>query len=486
MSAVFRDHEIQRMPPHDVGAEQAVLCALLIDPASIAKVSDWLTVADFYRRDHGAIYGGIAAMVEQGRPVDPFTLVPFLRDSGVCAEEVPDYFVTDLHATAASSANIVGYAEIVLERSRLRQVIDAGTRMVEAAFGGRSASADIVAGTIHTLADVSTEQRGGLEPVTRAARDWFREFSERHQSKARFYGRLTPWAGVNDLTMGLKPADLLVVGARPGMGKSVIGFGLAAFDAMQGGRPAVFSLEMSAEQFVEREVAALGNIPHDWLRRSGLPVMDADGKPMPQSIAESAEADMHWSRISPAVAELVGTDLLIDDTANLTVRQIVARAKRAHMQKPLTMVVVDHLHIVETEGDKNENAATKVGRISKQLKGLAKHLRCPVIALAQLNRGNTQRADKRPTMADLRESGAIEQDADYILLIHRDDYSDDADETGVVELIVGKSRHSRARTINLHNRLDQMRFDDWRGDVPERKSRPKGSSGADKASRGFD
>lgn len=479
--------DMLRIPPHDIGAEQAVLGALLIDSAALARISDWLRPADFYRHTHAALYGAISDMVTAGKPVDPFTLVPFLRDAGISADDVPDVYVFELQSTTGSAANVVAYAEIVLERSRLRQVIDAGTRMVNGAFEQRSASADIVATTLHSLADIATEHRAGLEPLKRAAKSWFHDFTDRYQGKRKFDGRMTPYDALNDLTLGLKPADLIIVGARPGMGKTVIGFGLAAYDALQGGRPAVFSLEMSAEQFIEREVAALGKIPHDWLRRGGLPELDQNGDPIRMGEVASNEQDQYWDRVSGAVSALVGSDLLIDDQSGLNIRQIMARAKRAHLQKPLTMVVIDHIHIVETTGDRNESTATKIGHISRGLKGLAKELRVPVIGLAQLNRGNTQRADKRPTMADLRESGAIEQDADYILLIHRDDYYDgDSDSDGLVELIVGKARHTRQRTIALRNRLDEMRFDNWDGPIPSRESKPKGSSGADKASRGFD
>jgi replicative DNA helicase len=260
------------------------------------------------------------------------------------------------------------------------------------------------------------------------------------------------------LTLGLKPADLLVLAGRPGMGKSVGGFGIAAFDALRGGRTAVFSLEMSAAQMVEREISALGDIPYEWLRNPEKGFKDEHGQFV---------SDTYWSRASLAASDLIKSGMLVDDTPALTIQQIAARAKRAHLQAPLTMVVIDHLHIVKIKG--GDNVVNQLGDVSRGAKALGKELRCPVVLLAQLNRGNTARADKRPTMADLRGSGEIEQDADYILLLHREDYYDENSYArGLVEMIVGKARHAKARVLYLFNRLDKMRFEDCEGELPKK------------------
>jgi replicative DNA helicase len=461
------------VPPHSLEAEQAVLGALMLDERALLRVQDWLLESDFYRRDHQLIYRAISELAACGKPFDAVTLGEWFESQGHAEQVGGSAYVLELASTTPSAANVVAYGEIVIERSRFRQLMDIGSALADAAAApsGRE-SRDLVAHAMAKLGQFSPERAGGLVPIKAAAKAFATALIERYESQAKFSGRLTPWHDVNELTLGLKPADLIVVAGRPGMGKSVAGFGLATFDALRGGRPAVFSLEMSAEQFVEREIAAIGEIPHAWLRN-------------PDKHAE--EADAYWARSSRAIQDLVGSQLLIDDAPALTIEQIAARSRRAHLQAPLTMVVIDHLHIVRLKG--GENTVRELGDVSRGAKKLAKELRCPVVLLAQLNRGNEQRADKRPTMADLRGSGEIEQDADYILLLHREDYYDESSyAAGMMEVIVGKARNARRQNIALRSRLDQMRFDDWEGALPVPPERAKParaargfSSGADRA-----
>jgi replicative DNA helicase len=440
-------------------AEQSVLGCMLIDARALPKVQDWLVEADFAHAAHRALYTAILALAGQGKPFDHVTLAESLEGDGTVGEVGGARYVLELASTTPSAANVVAYAEIVVEKSRLRQAADIGAALAEGARSGKS-STDLAAMAMSRLAAIQGDaSRQGLQPIKAAVGEFFRELQHRYESGEKMSGRLTPWKGVNELTLGLKPADCIVVAGRPGMGKSVAGFGLATFDAMRGGRPAVFSLEMSQAQFVEREVAAIGEIPHEWLRAPDKDTRDEHGEFV---------ADAYWTRTSRAMQQLVASKLVIDDTPGITIEQIAARARRAHLQAPLTMVVIDHLHIVKVKG--GDGLVHQLGDVSRGAKKLAKELKCPVVLLAQLNRTNEQRADKRPTMADLRGSGEIEQDADYILLLHREDYYDeDAPSAGLVELIVGKARHARKRTVALQNRLDQMRFDDWQGPLPEAK-----------------
>lgn len=442
-------------PPMSIQAEQSVLGALMLDNRSAAKITDWLRSDDFYRRDHQVLYESIVTLIGQGTSVDAVTLGEALAGDAELGDAL-DYAL-QIASNTPSAANIVSYAEIVLEASRLRQVIDATTAATSAAFGKGASCSDIVAQVQAKLASLGVERAGGLQPIKPAVKQWFDTMVQKVEATEKFSGRLTPWRAVNDLTLGLKPANLIVLAGRPGMGKSVAGFGMATFDAMRGGRPAVFSLEMSAQEFVEREIAALGDVPHEWLRHPDKEAKDEHDQPA---------YDTFWARASRASQQLIGSNLLIDDTPNITIQQISARAKRAHLQSPLSLVLIDHLHIVKTKG--GENQARELGDVSRGAKALSKELRCPVILLAQLNRSNVARTDKRPTMADLRGSGEIEQDADYILLLHREDYYDETVfDAGVVELIVGKARHAKARKIHLKNELEKMRFGDWTGPLPE-------------------
>lgn len=465
MSAMpdFEPHEL-RAAPCAIDAEQHILGALMIEPKALPKIADWLAESDFYRADHRVIYRGISHFAERGQPCDAITLAEWFEAEDVADQVGGSGYIIDLASSTAGAANIVAYAEIVLEKSRLRQVADLGARIAGGALRPGASSTALAADAAHVLAQLQAVQRGGLQPIRPALKEFFADLTERYESGARMFGRATPWREMNELTRGLKGGELVVVAARPGMGKSVLGFGLATFDALRdGGRVALFSLEMTRREYAQREVSAIGNVPHEWLRAPD----------------KGAGSDEMWSRVTTGMTALDRANVLIDDTPSLTVSQIAARARRAHMQAPLSMVVVDHMHIVRIKG---ENPVRELGDVSRALKALAKELNIPVVALAQLNRGNTQRTDKRPTMADLRGSGEIEQDADYIFLLHRQDYYDEADDSGAVEVIVGKSRNAASNTIFLKNRLDVMRFDDWEGPRPNREE--KKTHWRDK--RGFD
>jgi replicative DNA helicase len=466
MNAVVRfpgAAEAPRLPPFRVEAEQAVLGAILIHNPALAQVQGWLSESDFYRADHQRLYREILSLAASGQPFDSVTLAEMEPADG-------QRYVLELASTTPSAANIVAYAEIVVEQSRLRQAIDAGMTLANNAYepAGRS-SADVVAMAQSTLAGLQASvSRGGLQDMAACMKSWWAGLLERYETGERMTGLPTPWAALNDLTFGLQPSDLIVVGARPAMGKSVIGFNLAAFTALRGNRVALFSLEMPREQVVQRCVSALGEIPHDWLR----------------SPAVDKNAD-YWGRLTAAVPQLKAAPLLIDDQAALTVEQIVARTKRAHMQSPLSLVVVDHLHIVRIKGD---NPVRELGDVSRALKALAKELSIPVVLLAQLNRGNTGRPDKRPTMADLRASGEIEQDADFVMLPHREDYYRPDPEThdNALELIIGKARNAPAgKSIWLQTRFDIMRLDDWEGSPPKPMATARAGRGRDRAA-GFD
>lgn len=455
---------VVRTLPHSVDAEQAVLGALMVDARKIAEISDWLSPEDFYLAQHQGIYREILSLANAGQAVDVVTVAERLdgrEDTG---------YILSLGSGSFSTANVTSYAEIVLEKSRLRQAIDVGTTLANGAFDaqGRSSS-DVVAMAQHALSTLqTTAQRGGLQPIKGAMKAWSRTLMERFERGETMTGLPTPWLEVNGLTFGLQPSDLIVIGGRPGMGKSVLGFNLASFTALRGHRVAMFSLEMSQVQVAQRCVAALGGISNKWLR----------------SPASNPTAD-YWDKVTPAVQSLADAPLLLDAQPSLTIEQICARARRAHMQAPLSLLVVDHIHIVRTRGD---NPVRELGDISRGLKALAKELNIPVVALAQLNRANTQRTNRRPTMADLRQSGEIEQDADFIFLPHREDYyRDNPDEHDhALELIVGKGRDAVPdKQIFLRTRFDIMRLDDWEGAIPQPMPVRSRSNGRDRAA-GFD
>lgn len=438
--------------PMSVEAERYVIGAALVDPAAVHRVADWLAEDDFALCTHRAIWRTITTLVAGDKPADAVTIGEQL-DGGPDGVSFGD--LIDIAQNQTSSANVVAWAEIVLEKSRLRKLIDVGTRLAGAATKQGAGSGELAAHALNLISQLSAENRGGLKPIKPAANQFFNELAERYESGNKMHGRGTPWQKLNELTRGLRGGELVVLAGRPGMGKSVMGFGMATFDALsKGGRTAVFSLEMTAVEFIQREISALGDVSHDWLR---APTKDGP------------DSDIAWGKVSTGMQSLLRANLVIDDTPGITVAQIAARARRAHLQSPLSMVVVDHMHIVRIKGD---NPVRELGDISRALKALAKELNIPVVALAQLNRGNTHRTDKRPTMADLRGSGEIEQDADYIFLLHREDYyAPDNEPTNVLEVIVGKSRNAASDTVQLRAKFGVMRIEDRDG--PDMETRPR-------------
>lgn len=442
-------------------AERQVVAACVTNAAALVHVRDWLRPEHFASRELGALYRHVLTLKPE--QVDPVTV-------GITAEEHGIGWsgsdVIELAGECLSAANIQAHAEIVLEAGRRRELAGIGRKMAEDATRG-PLSAEEVAGWVQAKVNAVCAATGRAGPIAAkpALRMWHEEFRRRMAAAGRITGRATPWADVNQHLTGLHSGKLYVIAGRPGMGKSVIGENLSTFDALAGGHPLVFSLEMTAAEWMDRSIAQVGKVPGDYLRS---PAADWD------------DGDLYAERVNVAARSLMALRVEIDETPSLTLAQIEARAERCHMRDPLTLLVVDHLHIM---GRPRQNDVSEIGAITSGLKRLAKRLNVPVVALAQLNRGATERTNKRPTMADLRGSGAIEEDADVIILVHREDYyrQDGEAKDHLLELIVDKQRGGRKGfTIQLHDRFDQYRADDWSGPLPEREA-PK--SGGKKLAR---
>ncbi len=448
------------VPPHAIDAEQAVLGGLMLDPASLARVADWLSEGDFYRQDHRLIWRAVTELVRRGSPVDPVTMGDWFDAAGLADLVGGMGYLLELANATASAANIVAYAEIVLEKSRLRQIADTGARLVEQATA-RGADADRLASdAVRDIAALrSSRLRGALEPAAAGLRRLHADIVARHARGPGLLGQPWPWADLNAATSGMRDGVLYVVGARPSMGKSVFAIQAAVNNAVNGHRTALFSVEMTADECMGRAVAMLGRIPHAWVEQ-------------PRDDDESAE--LHWHHLTVATEQLMRAPLLIDETPGITIDQLMARARRAHMQDPLRLIVIDHMHDMGI--DRKAEQRHELGRIAQGAKTLAKELSCPVILLAQLNRALSARADKRPTLTDLRESGEIEQKADVVLFLHREDYYDrDSYMRGVVEVIPAKGRNIRldGGSILLHNVFSEMRMADWVGPRPVQPDEPR-------------
>lgn len=435
-----------KQTPNARDAEQAVLGGLMLEPNALANISSWLMEDDFYERDHRLIYRAITKLCGAGTPVDAVTLSDWLEGQGVAAMVGGVSYVIEIANATPSAANIVAYAEIVKEKATLRHAIEAGSQLVTAATRGGK-SGDLIAMSMQQLAQLQgTRIKSGLQSTKALFAPWLLDLQRRYDLGDTVTGLATPWDALNEATHGLQPGELTVIAARPNMGKSVMGVQLAAFLAMSGRRTLLFSLEMTSQQVLRRAISCMGQIPHDWL------------------LAPQGDEEW-WPKMAAASAELVEAPLLIDDSPGLSIEQVTARAHRAHLHRPVELLVVDHLHEMQVDGDR---ATHDTGRNIQGLKALGKEFGCPVVVLAQLNRSIAGRTDKRPTMTDLRASGEIEQKADVILFLHREDYYDrDTHLQGIVEVEVGKGRDIRSGTrIQLCNRYDQMRLDDWEGPMP--------------------
>lgn len=432
----------------------------MLDPSSLAKIADWLAEDDFYDKRHRFLFRAIAAMVAAGTPCDPVTLSDWL-DGNSLTELVGATYPLELANSTPSAANITAYAEIVQTKSRLRKLIAAGDKISQEAWKPGAEAGLIISHAMRDLGSIeAAKMAGGLLPTKPLLKAWFNEMHCLYEGDNRVTGLPTPWHDINEATRGLQDGELIILAGRPNMGKSVAGMNLGAFNALRGNRTAVFTLEMTSKQVINRCVSSLGRIPYDWIRA-------------PHNCDDS---ELYWPRVTSSTTDLLAAPLLIDDQPAITIEQLRARCLREHMREPIRLVLVDHLHIMGRPG---ENEVREFGRISSGLKALAKELKCPVVALAQLNRSVEGRTEKRPTMSDLRASGEIEQDADLVLLLYRDDYYNASTHLkGVVEMAIGKGRDVKTgQVVNLRNRFDEMRLEDWEGALPQQDHGDSGSAG---------
>jgi replicative DNA helicase len=424
-----------RVPPHSIDAEQAVLGGLMLDEHAWERIADKLGEEDFYRKDHRLIFRAIGDLASRNQPCDAVTLGEWFESSGLADEVGGVAYVIQLANATPSAANILAYAGIVREKSVLRQLIEAGTQIVGDGFQpeGRK-SEEILAEAeqrVFHIAETGARGKKSYVEMRAAVHEAFQILSRRYESKDAVTGLATGFADLDEMTSGLQPADLIIVAARPSMGKTALAVNMAEHAALKSRKAvAIFSMEMSASQLAFRLISSLGRIDQQHLRNGDL-----------------AEED--WPRVTSAITLLSETKILIDDTPALSPAELRARARRMKRQYDLGLIVVDYLQLMAVPGNK-ENRATEISEITRGLKALAKELNIPVIALSQLNRSLEQRTDKRPVMADLRESGAIEQDADVILFIYRDEYYDkESADKGLAEIIIGKQRNGPVGTVKL-------------------------------------
>jgi len=450
--ASARDDEVARLriPPHSVEAEQSVLGGLLLDNLAWDRAADLLTEVDYYRYEHRLIHGAIGRLVGDGKPADVITVFEVLQAQGKAEDCGGLAYLNALAQSVPSAANIRRYAEIVRERSILRRLIGASDEIATAAFNpqGRPVPQilDEAEGKILKIGEEGARQRNGFQGIKDLAKALLDRVVELHESGAdEVTGVRTGYVDLDRLTSGFQRGDLIVLAARPSMGKTAFALNIAEHVAVSEELPVlVFSMEMGAAQLALRLVGSLGRINQQHLRTGKL-------------------GNEEWTSLGNAVEKLAKAQIFIDETPGLTVAELRARARRMARQfgGTLGLICIDYLQLMSGNGGSDENRATELGEISRGLKGLAKELQCPVIALSQLNRSVETRNDKRPMMSDLRESGAIEQDADVIMFIYRDEYytKDACKEPGVSEIIIAKQRNGPVDTVKLTWLKTMTRFE---------------------------
>jgi replicative DNA helicase len=437
-----------RIPPHSIEAESSVLGGLLLDNGAWDRVNDLLAEGDFYRYEHRLVYAALGVLVNASKPADVITVFEQLQSQGKAESIGGLAYLNSLAQYVPSASNIRRYAEIVRERSILRKLVSASDEIATNAFNpkGRLVSTilDEAEQKIFNIGEEGSRMKRGFQTMDTLVVDLLDRVQEMADNPNDVTGVPTGFYDLDRMTSGLQAGDLIVLAARPSMGKTAFAINIAEHVALKEGLPvAVFSMEMGAAQLAVRIVGSIGRIDQGHLRTGKL-------------------TDEEWPRLTEAIEKLRNISLHIDETAGLTASELRANARRLARQcGKLGLIVVDYLQLMSGSSGDNENRATELGEISRGLKMLAKELGCPVIALSQLNRSVETRPDKRPMMSDLRESGAIEQDADIIMFIYRDEYytKDACKEPGVAEIIIAKQRNGPTGVCKLAFIRNLTRFE---------------------------
>jgi len=425
-----------RIPPHSIQAEQSVLGGLMLENSAWDQVADRVTEQDFYRREHQLIFRAIKALADDSKPFDVVTVSEELERSDKLDDTGGLPYIGALASDTPSAANIRAYADIVSEHAVMRSLIKVGTEIADSAFypEGRKAKqlVDSAESKVFAIAEQGAKQGTGFQPISELLTKAVNRIEALYQSDEAITGVSTGFDDLDDMTSGLQKSDLIIVAGRPSMGKTTFAMNIAENVAIKSGLPAaVFSLEMPGESLTLRMMSSLGRIDQHRVRTGKL-------------------EDDEWPRLTSAVSILNQSKLFIDDTAALSPTEVRARCRRLMREHgQLGVVVIDYLQLMQA-GDAAENRTNEISLISRSLKALAKELEVPVIALSQLNRSLEQRTNKRPIMSDLRESGAIEQDADIIMFVYRDEvYNEDSPDKGTAEIIIGKQRNGPIGTTRL-------------------------------------
>jgi len=422
----------------------------MLEEHSFDRIGDLLNEDHFYRRDHRVLFSAIADLKARSEPCDAVTLGEWLKSHGKAEDAGGVGYIIELANNAPGAANIVAYAAIVRDKAIQRRLLDISARVADVVYNpeGRDArqQLEIAEQEIYKLAENGQRSGAAFKPMNQVLIEAFRVLEQRYNSPSDYTGLRTGFTDLDKNTAGLQPTDLIIVAARPSMGKTAFAMNIAEYAALNSGLPvAVFSMEMSTSQLALRLISSLGRISQERLRTGKL-------------------LDQEWPRVTSTITLLQAAKLFVDDTPALSPTDLRSRARRLKREHGLGLIVIDYLQLMQVPSmqGRNETRANEIGEISRNLKAMAKELNVPVIALSQLNRAVEQRTDKRPLMSDLRESGSIEQDADVVMFIYRDEYyNKDSPDKGLAEVIIGKQRNGPTGKIKLKFFGEFTRFDDY-------------------------
>ena len=439
-----------RIPPHDLVAEQSVLGAVFISPETMASLADELTPDDFYKPANKIVFKTMLSLLEKGEPIDATTMVSALTNQGDISNIGGINYVVELVNSTPTSKNVEHYAKLVKEKATLRKVIAELSKSLSSAYQGDVSISDIISKTEKSMLDISNQNTGtGFRNVADILDTHMQMVETRSQTDGFVTGLSTGFVGLDKITTGLHEGNLIILAARPAMGKTALALNIAKHVATMERKPAViFSLEMGAEELIERMVASEGMVPGYHLKTGNLSTDE-------------------WKRLVHAQSSLYDVPIFVDDTAGIRISEIRSKARKlAQEMGGLGVIIIDYLQLIT--GSKGENRQQIVSEISRELKILAKDLRVPVIALSQLSRSVEQRQDKRPMLSDLRESGSIEQDADIVAFLYRDAYyqkeqADSQEANNVTELILEKNRHGSLGTVKLYFHKEYTKFSSVEG-----------------------
>ena len=433
---------MDRVPPHNHEAEQSVIGAIFLEPQALITASEILIPEDFYRTAHQKIFQTMLTLSDQGKAIDVVTIAEELSSK----KEIEDVgglaYISELANAVPTAANIVHYAKIVEEKALLRRLIRVATKIVESGYAGDDEVEVLLSEAEKNVLEVSKRKNAGdFKHVKDVLVETFDNIEQLVNRDGDITGIATGFTDLDRMTAGFQRNDLIIVAARPSVGKTAFALNVAQSIAVkERENVAIFSLEMGAEQLVMRMLCAEGNIDAQVLRTGQL--QDAD-----------------WEKLMMAMGSLSNAGIFIDDTPGVRINEIRAKCRRLKQEHGLGMILIDYLQLIQGSGRPGENRQQEVSEISRSLKGLARELQVPVIALSQLSRGVEQRQDKRPMMSDLRESGSIEQDADIVAFLYRDDYYDKESESkNMIEIIIAKQRNGPTGTVTLAFRKEYNKF----------------------------